>query len=137
MEPIELLRRLLDERGVEWFESVTRKGLTWIYRDGKVIRFHPWQPDTLKVSMFDLTPEQAVEATLGPLTERAAKDSEKDSDGRGECHNEGDQRDFLCSECGARMYIDTGETYTMIDSLENIIEQPRFCPNCGCKIKED
>ena len=24
-------------------------------------------------------------ATLGPLTERAAKDSEKDSDGRGEC----------------------------------------------------
>ena len=57
--------------------------------------------------------------------------------GRGECHNDGDQKDFLCSECGARMFIDTGETYTMIDSLENIIEQPSFCPNCGCKIKED
>lgn len=62
------LRALLDKRGVEWFESVTRKGLTWIYRDGKAIRFHPWQPDTLKVSMFDLTPEQAIAATLGAGT---------------------------------------------------------------------
>ena len=61
------LRALLGERGVEWFESITRKGLTWICQDGKTIRFHPWQHNTLKVSMFDLTPEQAIAATLGDV----------------------------------------------------------------------
>ena len=126
------IRRLLDKRGVEWFESVTRKGLTWIYRDGKAIRFHPWQPDTLKVSMFDLTPEQAVEATLGTLTEQAAKDSEKDSDGRGECHNTSyrlDESRFHCSECGFGCWVK--------DVADGRDKVPRHCPNCGRRIKED
>lgn len=103
------LRRLLDERGVEWFESVTRKGLTWIYRDGKAIRFHPWQPDTLKVSMFDITPEQAIAATLG----------------RGECHNIAGMEDvFECSACGGRY------------AVWEIRRWARYCPDCGRRIVE-
>lgn len=54
----------------------------------------------------------------------------------GTCRNEGDQKDFLCSGCGTRMFIDTGDTYTMIDSLGNIIEQPNYCPNCGARVVE-
>lgn len=106
------LRRLLDERGVEWFESVTREGLTWIYRDGKAIRFHPWQPDTLKVSMFDLTPAQAIAATLGS----------------GTCHYEiaffGDGKAwFACSECGGMASAD--------------YDPPKYCPHCGRRVVDE
>lgn len=107
------VRRLLDERGVEWFESVTRKGLTWIYRDGKAIRFHPWQPNTLKVSMFDLTPEQAIAATLWIGECRRVR-------GRKSYRAYGGYR-IECSECG----------YGLAD------KRYHFCPNCGRKIKED
>jgi hypothetical protein len=67
----------------------------------------------------DLTPEQAIEATLGLLTEQATKDSEKDSDGRGECKLTMDGTDgcFGCSEC-----------------LENIPPLANYCPNCGRKV---
>ena len=118
MSATDELRRLLDERGVEWFESVTRKGLTWIYRDGKAIRFHPWQPDTLKVSMFDLTPEQAVEATLGRGTCRKLPSS-----GDAVCivRRHGYEMEFgywRCSGCGCECF-----------------EGARYCMGCGRKVR--
>lgn len=126
MEPIELLRRLLDERGVEWWNQTDPEPqtVTMARLGDQLIEYHENANGTTGYhvwNMHDLTPEQAVEATLG----------------RGECHDIGDPSDFCCSECGARMFTDTGETYTMIDSLGNIIEQPNFCPNCGRRIKED
>ena len=116
MSATDELRRLLDERGVEWFESVTRKGLTWIYRDGKAIRFHPWQPGTLKVSMFDLTPAQAIELTLGRGTCVPILNSERD------CRPYLSMW-FVCSECGCRL-------------TENRLGKvwQKFCPNCGRKV---
>ena len=65
MTATERLRELLDERGVEWTEGIARPELTQVRIDGKVVKFHPWQPNTLKVSLFDITPEQAIAAILG------------------------------------------------------------------------
>lgn len=51
------------------------------------------------------------------------------------CHDEGDPRDFCCSECGARMFTDVNDTYTMIANDEQtIIKHPNYCPNCGAKV---
>ena len=104
------LRRMLDERGVEWdgesYESVTfwneetNLAVASDDRDGKL-----WM--SLRV-----TPEQAIEATLG----------------RGTCHNAAPAYlDFLCSECGFVHYHsdenDDGEGNNW-----------HYCPNCGAKV---
>ena len=68
-----------------------------------------------------LTPEQAVNATLGT----------------GTCYDVcDDPNDFVCSECGAHMFIEANDTYTMMTSDENIIKRPNFCPNCGARVVE-
>ena len=120
MTATEELRRLLDERGVEWMDdSYAQLWCTvWHGQDGKQWRMTENQSGMLtELKAWKATPAQAIAATLG----------------RGMCRNEGDQKDFLCSECGARMFTDTGETYTMIDNLGNIIESPNFCPYCGAR----
>lgn len=109
------LRRLLDGRGVEWIGtsfSTPAKGhptntslgeehheATFIeYDDGNVLR------------LFDLTPEQAVEATLG----------------RGECQEVKIDRYWRgCGECG---YV-----WEFMYGIGKC-ERPRYCPNCGRKV---
>lgn len=117
------LRELLDERRVRHTDPA--EWLTyWDDTNGHVWSASEMSNGLLSVSTAGvgcLTPEQAIAATLGA----------------GTCQNEGDPSDFLCSECGARMFTDTGETYTMIDSLGNIIEQPNYCPNCGRRVEVD
>lgn len=110
------LRKMLDERGVEWRErlwggkhSVTTfwhaRGVRWHYRENRFgeVRLHA----------DGLTPEQAIEATLG----------------RGECHNAAPSYlDFLCSECGfVHYHSDTNDTG---DGNEW-----SYCPNCGRSVK--
>lgn len=127
MSATEELRRLLDERVVEWWPSAERwceDSITY------------WRVGAMKWTAIEgekdlwlnagiagyepLTPEQAVVATLG----------------RGMCHDEGDPCDFCCSECGMRMFIEANDTYTMIASDERtIIKHPNFCPNCGRRIE--
>lgn len=127
MTETERLRELLDERGAEWRrtphyssesidnETVFRgEGIEWIangHLNGHI---------GLRALRYEVTPEQAVEATLG----------------REECHDDEDSgTDFCCSACGARLYIDTGDTYTMIAADERtIIKRPNYCPNCGRKV---
>ena len=62
MSATDELRRLLDERGVEW---TYRDGTMSYASDGRW--FHAWahNDDAMCVSMGYLTPAQAVEATLG------------------------------------------------------------------------
>lgn len=110
MTATEELRRLLDERGVEWGE--TRDGSTafsdayghvrWAIACGAAKSFFEIGP---------LTAEQAIEATLG----------------RGECRNTYERGHFKCSECGhytqARMVYRNGEP-----------ADPRYCPWCGRKV---
>ena len=54
----------------------------------------------------------------------------------GECKNVGEPTDFCCSECGARLYTEMGDGYTMIECDEKtIIKTPKHCPNCGKAVK--
>lgn len=56
--------------------------------------------------------------------------------GGGECENVGEITDFCCSECGARLYTETEDGYTMIKADEHtIIKTPNYCPNCGKVVK--
>lgn len=82
MTTTEELRRLLDERGIEW----TYGDGTVSFSDGKHW-CHAWaySDGAMCVSMGYFTPEQAIDATLG----------------RGTCHDvalEGEW--FECSTCG-------------------------------------
>ncbi len=63
----ELFRSMLDEKGVKWTaKPFVMSGTTWVY-DGwwHNTKIEPWGESTLKVTLYDLTPEQAVAATLG------------------------------------------------------------------------
>lgn len=112
MSATDELRRLLDERGVEYKD-----------RDmfGKHV-FHWGEP--LQGAMFtdggewtelvveNATPEQAIEATLG----------------RGTCSNTAPSYlDFLCSECWFVHYHSDAN-----DSGDG--NEWRYCPNCGRKV---
>ena len=65
----DVLRRLLDERGVEWWQK--KRHTCWKVSKGQEVEmWRAWEaPDgslTLKVDyIYDLTPEQAIAATLG------------------------------------------------------------------------
>lgn len=105
----EELRRLLDERGVEWddFDG----GPTWTDGDGKM--YYARQEFTLggltdEVTVYHLTPEQAIAATLGG----------------GECDDVGQAAVFKCSECGWYSPV-----FTFGDGM------PQFCPSCGKAVK--
>lgn len=130
----EILRHMLDERGVEWeafddFEQTTQWSThngAFVYwareRDGELL-VETTAPTKCSASC---TPAQAIAATLG----------------RGECRNisevmdEHGQARFACSECHA--WIDSrllwnpeyrnGESPWVSDCKLN------FCPNCGRRI---
>lgn len=121
-----ILRRMLDERGVEYDTAATVIGETvatfWHDRDGypcSAIEGADDIPDGEVSVQACITPAQAIAATLGA----------------GTCHDVGDPSDFCCSECGVRMFTDTSDTYTMIASDgRTIIKHPNYCPNCGAKV---
>ena len=112
------LRRMLDERGVEWDELQSHEGgkmTRWRDSTGRFVTAY----DEGMVTFFDdfywqPTPQQAIEATLG----------------RGECHNAMPllpsgmpyPDSWMCSECGGRM-----------DGI--ILETGSYCPNCGRRVR--
>ena len=108
------LRAMLDERGVEWWpmhdveNGYHQDRDTEFVIDGKKYTAHEWG-GTLNV--YGLTPEQAIEATLG----------------RGTCHlisapqyGEGCQE---CSSCG--------------EVLDGYLFDGVRCPNCGAKVVKE
>jgi len=122
----ERLRALLDERGVEWWQSVNMLGCVFtrwyspLFSDEMVAMENG--DGELELFSHLMTPEQAIAATLGS----------------GTCHDEGDPSDFCCSECGMRMFTETNDTYTMIAADERtIIKSPNYCPNCGREVVTD
>ena len=119
------LRRLLDERGVEWEACrvpTLRSELAatfWYDRDGNprsAVEGADDVPDGMLSVQANLTPEQAIEATLG----------------RGTCHSDNNPpllyddpfRVFRCSEC-----------HHKVDLRRN--PKPNYCPNCGRKVVDE
>ena len=106
------LRRLLDERGVEWEDFDGEP--TWAGGDGRM--YYARQEFTFagltnEVTVYHLTPAQAIDATLGRGTCHAVFEVDAMSE---------DERigEFVCSECG--------ETFGDVRD-----QQPNYCPNCG------
>lgn len=110
----EVLRKLLDERGVEWWPMHDDKAG---YRDDRDTEFlvygckhvaHEWGC-RLQVDM--LTPEQAIAATLGSGTCEFIPFADEDWD-------EPNAVRGVCSKCSAPMY-----------------GKDNYCPNCGKAVK--
>lgn len=112
MTATEELRRLLDERGVEWWPMHDIENGYHEDRDTKFLVWgckhvaHEWGC-RLQVDM--LTPEQAIEATLG----------------RGTCRRVLYKPTgvLVCSECGAGIPKQL-DKYCYL----------HYCPNCGAKV---
>jgi hypothetical protein len=110
------LRRLLDERGVEWMDdSYAQLWCTvWNGHDGKQWRMTENRSGMLtELKAWHVTPEQAIAATLG----------------RVECENIApDYLDFLCSVCGfVHYHSDENDTGDGNDWA--------YCPRCGKAVK--
>lgn len=128
MSATDELRKLLDERGVEW-KSEDCLGI-----DGKVVyRYTCWgdggscyycepfgaEPGTLAAtcdfSAIGVTPEQAIAATLGAGTCRLPETRID----HGSIEYNGTTSWRLCSACGAEVLADPAN----------------YCPNCGRKVE--
>lgn len=106
---IDNLRRLLDERGVDWDDL--DGGSTWTGGDGRV--HYARQEFTFggltdEVTVYHLTPEQAIAATLGNKTCKRVKSGTKmDGSPRYRCsdcgYGIGDKRWAYCPKCGLRI----------------------------------
>ena len=126
MSAIEELRRLLDERGVKYWDMKTRGIWFGINADGSDHSYEAYDQTNslIEIAAFDLTPEQAIAATLG----------------RGECHADETETIYAsrydsngwtnyhihiieCSECG--------RTY------EHVWGAYEYCPHCGRKVVDE
>ena len=122
MSATDELRRLLDERGVEWSafgDEYADQTLVHTERFGRCA-VTEW-PTGLDVHLFNLTPEQAVEATLGRGTcEILGYDDGYDEGVDGEMYQYVDPRYFLSCE---------HEAYGSV--------APKYCPECGRKVVDE
>lgn len=126
MTATERLRQLLDERGVEWKASKAPLPVTsWHGAHGfKFTAMNPYgvtdyllvQTNTLD-EWPHLTPEQAVEATLGRGTCRMEL-----PDLRGPAYTDV----YVCSECGGEV---------MVGTVMGVSDVPKWCPWCGRKVE--
>lgn len=118
------LRRLLDERGVEWKEGDASYSITWHTPDGRPCSAMYWNP-SMSVCISKCSPAQAIEATLG----------------RGECEAEVEVVEFsqmqeihrfTCSECGESFGAE--EHGGLFGLVLDKVKLPNYCPNCGRKV---
>lgn len=106
-----ILRRMLDERGVE-YESVSD---TCTYAGETQLT--EYEPGIIGLQMRNLTPEKAIAATLGQA-ERTCQLKRASWDD-GTC-----TWGCICSACDAHLEHETGIGYN-------------FCPNCGAKVVDE
>ena len=116
------LRRMLDERGVEWKEEGHNK-TKWSHDGIEYVAVNAWPRnggfETRLILHANLTPEQAIEATLG----------------RGECKNVSDPPEgFYCSSCGWGDFAEPSHLLTTAKFTDND-GGPNYCPNCGKPVK--
>ena len=117
----ERIRAMLDERGVEWTEPNNKARSHTTYWTAGVLRCGAVEFIDGMVSIAstsdDITPEQAVEATLG----------------RGECEVVSKlliEGEYVPAEY-YEFEMECGEGFKWDES-----EPPRYCPNCGRKVAD-
>ncbi len=114
------LRRLLDERGVEWDYGIGGAYTTEFSANGVMLNFRDWGDGVICSTI--LTPEQAIAATLGT----------------GTCHDIAetprytDKTRFECSACGYEYSAVGGFGCDYGDSPDF-----DYCPNCGRKVVDE
>ena len=124
MSATDVLRRMLDERGVEW-ESKDVEGISgfhdtrwnaydvrWCYVEFVGNNYTKLVPS----SEFHCTPEQAIAATL--VNSRAERTCKQEERGWG---TEGDH---------ARVWLTCGHD-CMVPTVQDL---PIYCPQCGAKV---
>ena len=114
------LRRMLDERGVEWRGGLPTE--TMVEADGLDLLYVALPDGRVRAFIRNyLTPEQAIEATLGRGTcHPVASDNLTESEGTGDAWAD-------CSECGHLLCVLTDPSSQM----------PNYCPNCGARVVSD
>ena len=130
MSATEVLRRMLDERGVEYFkhedgeplrklEKADEPATSWHMGDASVCAVPIDGSDLFDLWIDHCTTEQAVEATLG----------------QGECKNISDPPEgFYCSSCGWGDFAEPSHLLTKSKFTDNECG-PNYCPNCGKAVK--
>ena len=117
------LRRLLDERGVEWMPIAWNPKRETFYHTSNGVGFCADEyADGVKIyTDATITPEQAIAATLGPGTCHL-KEIDKDCDTASEY--------MIASEwCFDAVYrCSCGCRFGHISH-----DRPRYCPNCGAR----
>lgn len=124
MSATDELRRMLDERGVEWEDMSIRPYActSWRDPDGEpctALEGADDIPDGRLSAQALLTPAQAIDATLG----------------RGTCRNISPKLgndEFTCEECCARVYGSCGEWFDANWKYHKF----NYCPNCGRRVVE-
>ena len=111
MTATDTIRAMLDERGVEWDYGITGSTTTKFRVNGIDLTFTPMR-DGLVCSTI-LTPEQAIEATLG----------------RGECEQE--EHGWSTEGDHARVWLTCGHDCM----VETVADLPNYCPSCGRKVR--
>jgi len=121
--PRRALVSILKERGVDMWNV---DGITfWNCDDGRECLAYEYESDgvpKLAMKVLALTPEQAVAATLGGETCEMETDWEYLQDGIPNAPE--DTWAYRCGTCGWSFRYDRGI-------------KPKFCPECGAKVKED
>ena len=132
----EILRRMLDECGVEYMKVDFLDGehITSFDVNGREYGYHEFPDGGTLLRVWHPTPEQAIAATLGPCNctnnctngERTngtchpiISDNLNESEGMGDAWAD-------CSECGHLLFVLTDPNS----------EPPNYCPNCGAKVVE-
>ena len=117
MSATDELRRMLDERGVEYERT---EDDTTIYYDSDGNRYtYNVNPDSGWAQLFgyNLTPEQAIAATLGG----------------GECEFVDDSDGEFPPKCSACGYEPSAYECSWFD--DGYVYEGDYCPDCGRKVK--
>lgn len=127
----DVLRRLLDERGVEWMPSVFDPQHETFYSVENGVGFIVTEfPEIGRMSLacdMRITPAQAIAATLGSCN---CPNNCTNSERTGTCHVESSIIDTY--EYNRWEYeLSCGHTIIWEDS-----EPPRYCPICGRRVEQ-
>lgn len=127
MSATDELRAMLDKRGVEWTNpnSCLRDEMTsWVANGFDYDAFEVPDGTLVLTAAYqdDLTPEQAIAATLGAGTCEDLGGT--DANGRDV---------FNCSRCGCVLSLyDIDGSNNLCTSF--IFDYPHFCPECGARV---